>query len=984
MKLWVNDIFREYPQNVDNDTKNISSVQMGILSPSSAGISGTVYFDDFVSTRIGDSYIGLDPNVTLPDYDQLLSNAFESGDLSAWSSAQTDSGNLSVTSAAAIEGNYGLQATADGQNELYVRNDLPMDATHYDARFYFNPNGVDIPSGEQLGLFRGVDFATGNVLEVRLQNVNGDYQLQALAYDDSGVPAATSWYTITDETHMVEVERWAASGPGANDGQLVFRLDDVPCEGLTSLDNDTQQIDHTELGMFSPSSADISGTIYFDDFASNRIGYIGPDGNVSMNALHHPLHKAIDVPQEQTTPTEVEASQTPAPSSTPTELEPSRTPAPSDTPTEVEPSQTPAPSDSPTEVEASQTPAPSDTPAPSGYIGLDGDLFMAAAWLLNPAHHVLQEQDEPTQQEPSSTSTPITTPTLSPTPLPSRTATPTYQPTATATSTPQRPPRTQPTQASPQKSKPNVITGRLPMTAETESQVGNWTISYTYDPLNRLTAADYSNGDYYHYTYDAVGNRLSQESSFNGVQLSTSYTYDAANRLTNAGGVDYTWDDNGNLLSDGVNTYTYDTANRLTAVNGQSATYSYAYNGLGDRLQQTVDGQTTTFTMDLNAGLTQVLSDGANTYLYGLDLVAQQNGADSEYVLGDALGSLRQLTNSAGDVTLTRSYDPFGNTLSSMGNEASAFSFAGQWQDAYIKLIDLRSRWYNSETGRFINKDTWQGDSNTPMSYNAWLYGYANPIMYMDPSGHKNCLFTSDYAACLNSALALKSKAQNYKGAVQSGNMKPVAAFARLASDAYSDFDHDILGTMWGLTNVLSGINPNDYISKTLAVVYPDLPVNKLPWATTDIDSAFIGMDWLPYKHDGCSDFPYPGGGQAKCSLIGDWNPEYFDKTANQAYHFWYYASSTFYDGALLPMLANLFHDPYFLEDQCGQDLVNWQKSKNPFLQFWANSTAGTSEEDFNLSLKGIEFGTQVKLSLYSGNLLPFDPGAWIADNLKK
>ena len=38
------------------------------------------------------------------------------------------------------------------------------------------------------------------------------------------------------------------------------------------------------------------------------------------------------------------------------------------------------------------------------------------------------------------------------------------------------------------------------------------TISYIYDPLYRLTAADYSGGDYFHYTYDAVGNPVSLRS----------------------------------------------------------------------------------------------------------------------------------------------------------------------------------------------------------------------------------------------------------------------------------------------------------------------------------------------------------------------------------------------------------------------------------------------------------------------------------------
>jgi len=53
----------------------------------------------------------------------------------------------------------------------------------------------------------------------------------------------------------------------------------------------------------------------------------------------------------------------------------------------------------------------------------------------------------------------------------------------------------------------------------------------TYEPLYRLTAADYSDGKYFHYTYDAVGNRLTQAANPSGQPASTSYTYDSANRL---------------------------------------------------------------------------------------------------------------------------------------------------------------------------------------------------------------------------------------------------------------------------------------------------------------------------------------------------------------------------------------------------------------------------------------------------------------------
>ncbi len=82
------------------------------------------------------------------------------------------------------------------------------------------------------------------------------------------------------------------------------------------------------------------------------------------------------------------------------------------------------------------------------------------------------------------------------------------------------------------------------------------TIQYTYDALHRLTAADYSDGRFYHYTYDKVGNRLTQQTQF----TNSAYTYDDANRLTSVDGVPYTWDNNGNLLSDSENTYTYDAA----------------------------------------------------------------------------------------------------------------------------------------------------------------------------------------------------------------------------------------------------------------------------------------------------------------------------------------------------------------------------------------------------------------------------------------
>ena len=101
-----------------------------------------------------------------------------------------------------------------------------------------------------------------------------------------------------------------------------------------------------------------------------------------------------------------------------------------------------------------------------------------------------------------------------------------------------------------------------------------------YDPLYRLTDAEYSSGEFFEYTYDAVGNRLSEVTAAG----CTTYAYDVANRLTGVNGVTYTWDANGNLLDDGENTYEYNSTNRLISVANPQATIGNQYNGLGDRV----------------------------------------------------------------------------------------------------------------------------------------------------------------------------------------------------------------------------------------------------------------------------------------------------------------------------------------------------------------------------------------------------------------
>jgi len=154
-------------------------------------------------------------------------------------------------------------------------------------------------------------------------------------------------------------------------------------------------------------------------------------------------------------------------------------------------------------------------------------------------------------------------------------------------------------------------------------------------------------------------------------------------------GTAHTWDANGNLLNDGVNTYAYNPTNRLVSVNGST---TYAYNGLGDWLIQ----NGIEYTLDLNAGLTQVLSGGTNAYTYGLGRISQQSGTTSGYFLGDALGSVRQIMNQAGAITGFAAYDPYGVVTGASGPSVSEYGYTGEQTDP-TGMVYLRVR-YNNPT----------------------------------------------------------------------------------------------------------------------------------------------------------------------------------------------------------------------------------------------------------------------------------------------
>jgi len=122
------------------------------------------------------------------------------------------------------------------------------------------------------------------------------------------------------------------------------------------------------------------------------------------------------------------------------------------------------------------------------------------------------------------------------------------------------------------------------------------TIFYQYDGLNQLTQETLLDGTVIDYQYDLAGNKTTKTVTQGGTPITTNYTYDAANQLTAVDGQAYTYDDNGNLISDGEKTYVYNEVNQLVEVKDASGTIAaFTYDFSGKRISKTTSSGTVNY-----------------------------------------------------------------------------------------------------------------------------------------------------------------------------------------------------------------------------------------------------------------------------------------------------------------------------------------------------------------------------------------------------
>jgi len=196
--------------------------------------------------------------------------------------------------------------------------------------------------------------------------------------------------------------------------------------------------------------------------------------------------------------------------------------------------------------------------------------------------------------------------------------------------------------------------------------------------------------------------------------------------LTEADGVSYGYDFNGNQTSRASDSFAWDHENRMTSATVASATTTYPYNGDGLRRSRTANSVTTTYTWDVARSIPQILQDGTYTYVYGRGMLYWVDGSGNRtYRMTDGLGSTVALANSSGVLTDTWTYDVFGAVRSHSGTNGTEFTFTGEQNDPN-GLEYLRARYYDNATGRFLGRDPLGG---------GYPYAGNNSANRVDPTG---------------------------------------------------------------------------------------------------------------------------------------------------------------------------------------------------------------------------------------------------------
>lgn len=272
-------------------------------------------------------------------------------------------------------------------------------------------------------------------------------------------------------------------------------------------------------------------------------------------------------------------------------------------------------------------------------------------------------------------------------------------------------------------------TGRI--TSINASGTGNdWT--YDYDGFGRLAGVTHAGNpesayseDFSYYTNDNLRARTRLTGSF----VYPAATADRPHAPLSLNGVAFSYDANGNLLSDGERSFTYDRANRVSqVVNASGAAVTLAYGPDGARAKKSWPLGTTLYP---DAGVEWDPAKQVFTRYPHMDI--RVVGTAKYFLHRDHLSSVRAVTDINGTVVESTRYAAFGEST----NKAMATqkTYVGERFDPETGLMYLNARYMDPSFGRFISPDTWD-PTLEGVGTNRYAYASNDPINKSDPNGH--------------------------------------------------------------------------------------------------------------------------------------------------------------------------------------------------------------------------------------------------------
>nr|WP_319489339.1 RHS repeat-associated core domain-containing protein [uncultured Caproiciproducens sp.] len=179
----------------------------------------------------------------------------------------------------------------------------------------------------------------------------------------------------------------------------------------------------------------------------------------------------------------------------------------------------------------------------------------------------------------------------------------------------------------------------------------------------------------------------------------------------------------------------------LKVANGKNLNYTYNSNGI--RTSKTADFVTTNHFLDGSVIMAQQTSNDILWFLYESDrtLVGFTYNGTAYYYTKNVQGDVTGIVDVNVNLVVEYAYDAWGKLLSTTGSLADTvgqknpFRYRSYCYDSETGLYCLNSRYYDPQTGRFLNADAQIGANQDIRDYNLFAYCGNNPVNHSDLGG---------------------------------------------------------------------------------------------------------------------------------------------------------------------------------------------------------------------------------------------------------